>query len=89
MRLEISLCKMKSKRSRFIFGHSFKWNVVTRWTAGSTSFALLYDLMYNDMDDSEREVIRKAIALACNKKTSWGSKLLACRVQSNLAPYHA
>ncbi len=67
----------------FDFWHCNKWDVASPWLTGGASVAVLYDLMFQDMDEEHRNVIRDSIALACKGRQTWGLNCPARRIQSN------
>lgn len=68
--------------------HSTDWTVPIQFLFGGTCYALLYDLVYNELDDDERNIIRTAISTMVRGRTPWGMGWPARRIQSNWAPYH-
>jgi len=73
----------------FDFWHTKKWDVGSPWIALGSSGAICYDLLYNTMNESEREDVRGAIADVCCGRISWGVGWPARRIQSNWAPYNS
>lgn len=73
----------------FAFWHTKKWDVESPWLAGGSSFALMYDLLFNHMSEDERSIVRHSIALCCKGRKSWGVNWPARRIQSNWAPYNS
>lgn len=73
----------------FSFWHTKNWDVSAPWLSGGSSFALIYDLMYNDMTKEERDIVRGSIAACCKGRQTWGINYPARRVQSNWAPYNS
>lgn len=73
----------------FDFWHCKSWDVSSPWLVGGCSFALMYDLLYNDMTEDERDVVRGSLADSCERRTSWGFDWPSRRIQSNWAPYNS
>ncbi|CAN8077228.1 unnamed protein product [Agarophyton chilense] len=67
---------------------SNRWDLHIGWMFGGSSYALLYDLMFNELNDSERQVMRRAITTAVKGRRSWGMGFPGRRIQSNWAGYH-
>lgn len=64
--------KTKDSAKSYLWNFDIIWEVSNDWyTAGST-LALAYDVMYNRMTVTEREVIRSALALLIMKRWTWG-----------------
>lgn len=68
--------------------HNDGWNVSVQTLFGGTCFALLYDIMFNDMSEDEQSVVRKAITTAIRGRRGWGMGCPSRRIQSNWAAYH-
>lgn len=68
--------------------HSSQWDVNVQVLFGGTCFALLYDIVYNDISEEERIIMRSAIAAAVFERRSWGVGFPTRRIQSNWACYH-
>ena len=72
----------------FDIWHHKNWDLRVGWTVGGASYALLYDLLYNEIDEDQRNIIRKSITEAVKGRRSWGMGWPSRRIQSNWAPYH-
>lgn len=68
--------------------HTNNWDVNIARLFGDTSFALLYDLMYNDLTGEEVKMFRKAITSAVSGRRGWGMGWPTRKIQSNWAAYH-
>lgn len=68
--------------------HTSEWNLEIGWLFGGHSYAFLYDIMFNDLDEEEQAIIRKAIGNAVRGRRGWGMGWPARRIQSNWASYH-
>ncbi|KAI0561657.1 Chondroitin AC/alginate lyase [Gracilaria domingensis] len=67
---------------------SERWDLHIGWMFGGSSYALVYDLMFNILNEGERILIRKAITTAVKGRRSWGMDWPGRRIQSNWAAYH-
>lgn len=76
------------KEKPYSVWHSNNWNLEVGWLFGGHSFALAYDLMYNDLEEEDRNTIRKAISQAVHGRRGWGMGWPTRRIQSNWASYH-
>lgn len=68
--------------------HTNEWNVPFQFLIGGSSFAFLYDLIYNDISEEDREIIRSAIILVLENRKPWGMGWATRRIQSNWSCYH-
>lgn len=68
--------------------HNNSWDVSCQVLFGGTCYALLYDILFNDMTEDERCVMRKAITTAIRGRRPWGMGWPTRRIQSNWAGYH-
>lgn len=68
--------------------HTNKFEVGTAWAFGGSSYALAYDIMYNDLPQDDRNTMRRAIATAVRGRRSWGMAYPTRRIQSNWSTYH-
>lgn len=55
---------------------------------GGETFALSYDFLYNDMTPEQRDLCRKALALATRDLVTWGMGMPPGRCVSNWVSYH-
>lgn len=67
---------------------SNKWDLHIGWMFGGSSYALLYDLIYNDLSHYEKNLMRRAITSAVSGRRSWGMGWPGRKIQSNWAGYH-
>lgn len=79
---------MDCREKPFNIWHNKHWDLSVGWTVGGASYALLYDLIYNEIDEDQRNIIRKSITEAVKGRRSWGMGWPSRRIQSNWAPYH-
>lgn len=70
------------------FWHSDAWTVPFQFLVGGSAYALLYDLMYNELSDEERRLIKQAITAVLENRRPWGIDFPSRRIQSNWAAYH-
>lgn len=68
--------------------HSNEWNLEIGWLFGGHSYAFLYDIVFNDLDEEEQAIIREAIGNAVRGRRGWGMGWPTRRIQSNWASYH-
>ncbi|WOO40257.1 BACON domain-containing protein [Rubellicoccus peritrichatus] len=64
------------------------WSVTEQWIFGGAGLALSYDVLYNDMTDAERDVVRAALAVATTDRYSYGANMPKGRAISNHYGYH-
>lgn len=65
-----------------------KWEVKTGWLLGGAPFALMYDLVYNDLTTKEKDLMRAAITTAVQGRRGWGMGWPSRMIQSNWAAYN-
>lgn len=68
--------------------HSNEWDLQISWLFGGHCYALLYDIMFNDLQAEERDIMRLAITTAVKGRRGWGMGWPIRRIQSNWASYH-
>lgn len=68
--------------------HNDSWDVSIQTLFGGTCFALLYDIMFNDISEDDQNLMRKAITTAIRGRRGWGMGWPSRRIQSNWAAYH-
>lgn len=68
--------------------HNNKWDVEAQGLFGGTCFALMYDIMFNDLTEEEQVLMRKAITTSIRRRRGWGMGWPTRRIQSNWAAYH-
>lgn len=68
--------------------HNCTWDVGSQVLFGGTCYALLYDIIFNDISEDERAVMRQAITSAVRGRRPWGLGWPTRRIQSNWAGYH-
>lgn len=76
------------RKNPFNVWHTSDWNLQTGWLFGGNSYAFLYDIMYNDLSEEERIIMRESISSAVQGRRVWGMGWASRRIQSNWAPYH-
>lgn len=68
--------------------HSNFWDLSMGWLFGGSSLALAYDLMFNELSEDERAIMRNAFTTAVRNRRGWGMGWPTRRIQSNWASYH-
>ena len=83
-----------------VWDYTKKYEVFTDWYTCGLSLALVYDVLYERMNTSDRKTIRSALAMIVMKRFSWGTstastrespnaKMHPHRIFSNWAMYHS
>jgi len=67
---------------------STNYTVGESWTIGSAGLAVSYDVLFNDMSEAQRSVVREAIAIATRGRTPYGTGLPKGFGVSNHYGYH-
>ncbi|MGA1531215.1 MAG: hypothetical protein ACO398_10805 [Kiritimatiellia bacterium] len=73
---------------RFNVWKSKSFDLSVCWLFGGAGYALSYDLLYNDMTDEERAIVRAALAAATEGRRSHGMGEPRGRAISNHYGYH-
>lgn len=96
-----SACPSGAASSRaFLWDHTRRYEVRNDWMTAGMNLALVYDILYNQMELPERRVIRSALAMLVLEKSSWGCTETSTssspnaathphRIFSNWATYHS
>lgn len=85
---KIAIEKNLTKKPYHVW-HGNMWDLQVGDLFGGTSYALLYDLMFAELSDDERSLIRNSIAAATKGRRGWGMEFPTRRIQSNWASYHS
>ena len=64
------------------------WTVNEQWTAGAAGYAVAYDVLYNDMTEAQRAIVRDAIAAVTRGRKPYGSEYGRGFGASNHFGYH-
>jgi hypothetical protein len=67
---------------------STNFTVGESWTIGAAGFAISYDVLFNDMTEQQRSIVRRAIATATKGRTPYGTGLPKGFGISNHFGYH-
>lgn len=92
--------KQEDPERSYLWNYEEMWSVSHDWFLVGSSLALSYDVLYHKMDDTQREVIRSAIAVLVLKRWTWGladengvnnpnAETHPHRIFSNWATYHS
>lgn len=73
---------------RFNIWETDSFDVVTSWLVGAAGYALSYDVLYNDMTDEQRAVVREAIAVSTAGRRTYGMDMPRGFAASNHYGYH-
>lgn len=64
------------------------WTVNEQWTAGAAGYAVCYDVLFNDMTETQRAIVREAIAAVTTGRRPYGSDFGRGFAASNHFGYH-
>lgn len=96
-----SACPSGAASSRaFLWDHTRRYEVRNDWMTAGMNLALVYDILFDQMNSSELRVIRSALAMLVLEKFSWGctetstssspnAAIHPHRIFSNWATYHS
>lgn len=73
---------------QFNFWETDSFDVTSSWLVGAAGYALSYDVLYNDMTDEQRAIVREAIALSTAGRRVYGMDLGRGFAASNHYGYH-
>lgn len=73
----------KNENTGYLWNYHLRWEVQNDWFTSSFGLGLSYDVLYNDLSEEERKVIRSAIALLVMKRFSWGNSETSDRLSPN------
>jgi hypothetical protein len=65
-----------------------RWDVGVGWTFGAAGYATAYDVLHNTMSEKERDMVRRAIAVATKGRKSYGNGMPRGFASSNHYGYH-
>lgn len=95
-------CKQSDRDAArtYLWDTDRNWEVSHDWFTAGLSLALSYDVLYDKLEDTDRDVIRSAIALLVMKRWTWGTveettrrfpnaKTHPHRIYGNWAMYHS
>lgn len=80
-------CSSSSSGRAYLWDYSRKWEVYNDWYTATSGLALVYDVLFDDMTDDQKRVIRSAVALLVMKRWSWGNSETSSRNSPNAAQH--